>query len=307
MPRDLHELPKLKDSLSYTYIEHAIIEQDNNAIVIIRKDERIPVPVASMTVLMIGPGTTITHAAVKAICDNGCLAVWCGDHAMRYYAFGMGETRSSANLLKQASLCMDEDKHLEVVKRLYELRFPKIPVDGMSLQQLRGLEGVRVREVYKQMSKIYGVKWRGRDYNFKKWDDSDPLNRALSMANVCLYGLCQAAIVSLGYSPGLGFIHTGKLTSFVYDIADLYKMETTIPAAFETVSKGVDEFLERNVRIRCRGLFKECKVLKRIAGDIAYAFDVSGDDQNKNAEQVGDLWDGEDDFIAGGVNYSGDD
>jgi len=234
MPKDLHELPKLKDSLSYIYVEHAIIEQDNSAIMIIKKE-----------------------------------------------------------------------KHLQVVKRLYELRFPKISTDKMDLRQLRGLEGVRVREIYKQMSKIYGIAWKGRDYNFKKWDDSDPLNRALSMANVCLYGLCHAAIVSLGYSPGLGFIHTGKLTSFVYDVADLYKMETTIPAAFETVSKGVDDFLEKNVRIKCRSFFKESKILKRVADDIAYAFNIDADEQNKNAEEVGDLWDGEEDFIAGGVNYSG--
>ena len=123
LPRDLHELPKLRDSLSYIYIEKAIIERDNNAIVFIRENERIPVPISAVTVLMLGPGTSITHAAIKIICDSGCMAVWCGE-GNPLLCFWNGETRSSSNLLRQAKYCMDELKHLEVVRRLYYLRFP---------------------------------------------------------------------------------------------------------------------------------------------------------------------------------------
>lgn len=304
MPRDLHELPKLRDSLSYIYIEKAIIERDNNAIVFIRENERIPVPISAVTVLMLGPGTSITHAAIKIICDSGCMAVWCGEGATRYYAFGMGETRSSSNLLRQAKYCMDELKHLEVVRRLYYIRFPGINTEGMTLAQIRGMEGVRVRETYKLLAKKYGVSWKGRSYNRNNWNASDPLNIALSAANACLYSLCQAAIISLGYSPGLGFIHTGKQTSFVYDIADIYKTQTTIPAAFETYAYSDKNDIERTVRIKCRRLFRENRILKRIAEDINYLFDFDERDDNVNAEKPSDLWDLEEEFVQGGVNYS---
>ena len=304
MPKDLNELPKLRDSLSYLYIEKAVIERDGNAIVLVRTNERIPVPISSVTVLMMGPGTSITHAAMRIICESGCLAVWCGENGMRYYGFGMGETRSSAHLQRQAELCLDERKHLDVVKRMYSLRFPGIATEDMTLAQIRGLEGVRVRESYKTMARIYGVKWSGRNYNKKDWDASDPLNMALSTANACLYALCHAAIISLGYSPGLGFIHTGKLTSFVYDIGDLYKLKTTIPAAFDSVAHADKADLVQMVRIKCRNSFREQKVLKRIADDIEYLFNINDTEQDVNAEKTGDLWDDDDDYVQGGKNYA---
>ncbi|MEG0766323.1 MAG: type I-E CRISPR-associated endonuclease Cas1e, partial [Clostridia bacterium] len=199
MPRDLHALPKLRDSLTFLYLEHAVIEQEALSIVAIQGADRIPVPIASMTVLLLGPGISITHAAVKAVCDNGCTIVWCGERAARFYAVGLGETRSAQNLLLQAHLCMKEDRHMEVVRRMYRRRFPEIDCEGMTLQQIRGMEGIRVREAYRQAARQYGVQWKGRDCKQENWEDADDLNRALSMANAVLYGLCQAAIVSLGF------------------------------------------------------------------------------------------------------------
>lgn len=114
--KNLQELPKLSDSISYLYIEHAIIEQDNTAIVAIQKDGRIPIPIASMTCLLLGPGTSVTHAAIRAICENGCMAIWCGEGATRFYAAGTGETRSAQNLLHQAKVCMDEEMHMAAVR-----------------------------------------------------------------------------------------------------------------------------------------------------------------------------------------------
>ena len=303
MPKDLHELPKLRDSMSYLYVEHAIIEQDDLSIVVIREDGRIPVPVASLTVLFMGPGTRITHAAVKAVCDNGCMAVWCGEHAARFYAFGMGETRSAANLLKQAELCMDEAKHMVVVGRMYERRFPSFPTENLTLKQIRGMEGIRVRQAYAHASKLHGVPWKRRDYKNTDWDASDTINKALSLACSYLYGVCHAAIVTLGYSPGLGFIHTGKMLSFVYDVADLYKAETTIPAAFEAVAqKGLDDDLDRRVRCLCRRQFKNHDILKRIPLDLDWIFQSEKVDEDINAPKPGAIWD-ENDTLAGGHNY----
>lgn len=163
MAKDLHELPRLCDSISYLYAEHCIVEQDDSSIILLKKDGNIPVPVASTTCLMLGPGTSITHAAVKVLSENGCLVVWCGDHGSRFYAAGLGETRSAQNTLLQAKLCMDDAAHTAVVRRMYERRFPKLPDKEYTVKQLRGMEGIRVKTVYKTMSKLTGITWKGRD------------------------------------------------------------------------------------------------------------------------------------------------
>ena len=305
MPRDLHELSRLEDSLSYLYVDKAIVERDENSIVIIRENERIPVPVSALTVLMLGPGTNVTHAAMKVMADSGCLVIWCGEGALRFYGYGMGETRSAGRLLRQAQCCMDEEKHMAVVRRMFEMRFPGINLADKTLAQMRGLEGIRMRETYKLLAKKHRLTWKVRAYRMEDWDASDDLNKALSAANACLYGLCNAAIVSLGYSPGLGFIHTGKMMSFVYDIADLYKTETTIPVAFEIVTQPRTEPIDRAARIRLRTVLRERRILKRIAGDIAALFDtMEGEDPNRI--DAGELWDGEDHTIEGGVNHAED-
>lgn len=301
MKKDLKELPKLRDSISYLYMEHARIDQDAAAIMFEMEDGKIPVPVASLTCLLLGPGTSITHAAVKTITENGCLIVWCGENATRFYASGMGETRSARNTLLQAELCMNQEKHLSVVRKMYGIRFPEMPTKDLTLEQIRGLEGIRVRGAYQLAAKQFGVKWKGRDYKQKDWDEADPINRALSEANAILYSLCQAAIVSLGYSTALGFIHTGKALSFVYDIADLYKAKTTIPAAFEAVSKGTGE-LSKNIRLNCRKRFAAIGLLKRIAKDIETIFAI-GDSEIDDSKIIGDIWNEDGSTIEGGINY----
>ena len=303
--QNFQELPKLEDSISYIYIEHAIIERSDSAIIAIQEAGKTPIPIAAMTCLLLGPGTKITHAAIRALCDNGCMAIWCGENGTRFYAAGIGETRSARNLLRQAHMCMDADSHLKVAVRMYQIRFPHTKTDGMTLQQLRGMEGIRVRKAYDLASRTTGVKWRKRTYKSENWQAADAINRALSEANAMLYGLCHAAIVSLGYSPGLGFIHTGKQLSFVYDIADLYKVETTIPAAFAAVNtapKPTDD-LSKAVRLQCRARFANAKLLSRIPKDIAWLLNDSEIEGRDNAQNVGQLWDNRGNSIGGGVNY----
>lgn len=299
---DYHILPKLRDSISYVYVEHAVINQENASIVMQQEDGKIPIPVASVTCLMIGPGVSITHDAIRTICDNGGLIVWCGEAMGKFYAFGNGETRSAQNILRQAELCMDTESHIEVAKRMYEIRFPKLPKGDYSIEQLRGMEGIRVKQAYKLASKMSGVKWNGRNYKTKDWNESDPINRALSAANAILYNVCQAAICSLGYSTALGFVHTGKILSFVYDIADLYKADTTIPVAFQTVRMGDDD-IERRVRIKCREAFRNIQLLKRIPEDIEWIFHIN-DSEQLDAKRTGDLWNENGSTSNGGVNYS---
>lgn len=308
--KDLHELPKLRDGLSYLYVEHCRVDQEDKAIAVHDASGKIPVPCASLALLMLGPGTEITHAAVKVLAESGCLVEWCGEGSVRFYAVGTGETRSARNLLRQAKLCSDPKLRLEVVMRLYRMRFRETLPDGITLQQIRGREGARVRDAYAAASQSSGVRWTGRSYNRGRWGGADPINRALSTANSCLYGLCHAAIVSVGYSPGLGFVHTGKQLSFVYDVADLYKTETTIPAAFRAVAEsGTD--LERRVRLACRDLFVQTRLLQTIVDDLDGALEVPGlsdadFDQEFDNEQAlpGGVWDPDLKVVAGGVNYA---
>jgi CRISPR-associated protein Cas1 len=266
--KDLHALPKFRDSIGYLYVEHALIDREAYSITIWDENGSTPVPAVSLALLMLGPGTRITHGAMNTLADNNCLVCWCGEEGVRLYAASTGGTRSAANLLHQARLATDEKLRLEVVKRMYRMRFSGGDLDpALTVEQLRGMEGARVRAAYAEMSRQTGLEWGGRNYDRGNWNKTDAVNRALSCANACLYGLCHAAIVSIGYSPGLGFIHTGKQLSFVYDIADLYKADLTIPIAFEVATQNPDN-LERTVRLRCRDVFRDHHLLARIVPDI---------------------------------------
>lgn len=307
--RDLHELPKFRDGLSYLYLEHCKIDQDAKSIAIEDPDGKTPVPCAALSLLMLGPGTSITHAAIRSLAENGCLVIWCGEQATRFYAQGMGESRDASRLIRQARLCSDPELRLQIVLRMYRMRFPEPLPDGLTLQQIRGKEGIRVREAYARASLETGVPWSGRSYRRDDWNQSDPVNKALSAGNACLYGICHAAIVSLGYSPGLGFIHTGKQLSFVYDIADLYKVEITVPLAFQIAAKG-SAGIETEMRKSCRDLFRQNRLLERIVDDIEGVLDLKGSQfSNTTADFDGDqalpggIWDPDAGTVAGGVNY----
>jgi CRISP-associated protein Cas1 len=299
------ELPKFRDGLSYLYIEHAKIEQDQHSIALLTPDGASSVPSASLGVLMLGPGTSITHAAIKSLAQNGCSVHWVGEEQQRFYASGTGETHSSRNLMRQAKLWANPNTHLEVVKRMYRMRFPeKLPPD-ITLEQLRGYEGVRVREAYAKASKTSGVEWTGRNYNKGKWSDADPINRALSTGAASLYGVCHAAIASSGYSPALGFIHVGKQLSFVYDVADLYKAECLIPVAFAVVAESPEK-VETRTRSELRETIRQTKLLERVVKDLHSLFEGLDEDDMTDGINPSALWDNQQGEVGGGVNYAGE-
>lgn len=311
--RDLHELPKFRDGLSYLYVEHCKIEQDKLAIALFDTEGKISVPCANLALLMIGPGTSITHAAIRVLAENGCLVVWCGEEGIRFYAQGMGETRSSKKIIHQANLVSNSLTRLAIVKKMYQMRFKDDVDKNLSIEQLRGREGARVKDTYMRESKKTGIPWKGRIYKQKDWSASDPVNKTLSTANSCLYGLCHSAIVSIGYSPAIGFIHTGKQLSFVYDIADLYKADITIPIAFQIVQES-DLDIERRTRVTCRDKFKEFRLLPQIIDDIEKIFDIENQNSDENElnrnidldseiATPGGLWDPTISEVRGGKNF----
>lgn len=294
--QDLHELPRLRDSLSYLYVEQAIVNRRRSAVEYVNEDGCVPIPAASLAVLMLGPGTSITHAAVRVLAENGCTILWTGEDGFRFYAQGMGETRKAYHLLQQASMASNPEQRQEVVLRMYRRRFQDELDADLTLPQIRGLEGVRVRSAYQQASREFGIPWVGRKYDRKDWGGGDPVNRALSAANALLNGVCHAAIVSGGYSTAIGFIHTGKQLSFVYDVADLYKTDLTIPTAFQAAAESPVQ-VERRVRQACRERFRQEKLLERILPDIDRLLNIApeapggGEDVDSSPALPTDLWD----------------
>jgi len=267
-PLDLSSLPKFRDGLTFLYMEHIKVDRDQAGIRLSGPEGEFRFPCAEVSTLMLGPGTSVTHAAIFELSKFGCLVIWCGEQGVRFYASGIGETRSAKNLYRQAALWSRKETRLAVARRMYLLRFMDCAVsEGASIEVLRGLEGARVRAVYAKASEEYGVPWSGRSYRKGEWAVADPVNRALSVANTCLYGICHAGIVSFGFSPALGFVHSGRMHSFVYDVADLYKMEVSVPVAFQEARMGIQD-LERRVRISMRERFRSGGILKRIEADI---------------------------------------
>ncbi len=274
--RTLHELPRFEDRWSYLYLEYGTLDQTSQGLTFGNRTSLTSIPINQLSLVMLGPGTTITHAAVKALAGNSCLLAWTGADGVKLYAHSTGGTFSARRLLRQAQLVSDEKARLEVAVRMFQKRFPGEDLAGKSLEQIRGMEGQRVRAIYTRVAAEHGLEWHGRDYDQADWGAATPANRALSAANSCLYGVCHAAIVSAGYSAGLGFIHTGKLLSFVYDVADFYKTELTVPLAFRlAATEGAP--LERAVRMACRAAFYEFRLMERILPDIAEVLDARDD------------------------------
>ncbi|MCB5412193.1 type I-E CRISPR-associated endonuclease Cas1e [Pseudogemmobacter faecipullorum] len=259
----------LKDRASILFIEHAQLDVIDGAFVIVTAaGERIVVPVGGIACLMLEPGVRVSHAAVVLAARVGTLLTWVGEGAVRLYAAGQPGGARSDHLLWQARLALDDAARLRVVRKMYELRFGEPAPARRSIDQLRGIEGVRVRETYALLARQHGVDWNRRAYDVQDWESGDMPNRCLSSATSCLHGLCEAAVLAAGYAPAIGFLHSGKPLSFVYDIADIWKFETVVPEAFRVAglaAKGkLDMAPERAVRLACRDSFRRTRLLSKI-------------------------------------------
>ncbi|NER00911.1 MAG: type I-E CRISPR-associated endonuclease Cas1 [Cyanothece sp. SIO2G6] len=296
----LRTLPKVRDSIGFLYFDRCKIEQESKAIAIFKKKDKYVIPCAGLSTLLLGPGVRITHAAMKTLADNACEVQWVEEDCFRFYSSGKGSSASVQRLHHQARIWADPDQHMAVVRKMYEFRFPEPLPEDLTLQQIRGREGVRVRTAYGRMSKATGVPWHGRNYKTDDWYDADPINRALSTANSYLYAVCQAAMVAVGYSTALGFIHTGKPLSFVYDVADLYKADTTIPAAFEAIAES-ESGDSKSVRQRCREKFTEQRLMRRLVEDIDTVLGYGAGELE--VPKVSYLWDDQVEWVEGGQDW----
>lgn len=299
---ELNELLRIEDRVSFIYIEHARISREDSALVVYDQRGVIHIPVALVGVLLLGPGTDISHRAVELIGDAGTSVVWTGELGVRQYAHGRALTHSSRFLEKQARLVSNNRFRLDVARRMYQLRFPNEDVSKNTMQQLRGKEGARIRKLYASLSKEYDVEWNGRKYDVNDFESGSVVNQALSVGNVALYGLVYSVIAAMGISPGLGFVHTGHDLSFVYDVADLYKGEISIPIAFQIASLATSsDDVERMTRLKVRDAFVETKLIQRVVKDLQYLLDIEPPEQIE-ADLI-NLWDDKDRLVAHGVSY----
>jgi CRISPR-associated protein Cas1 len=258
----------MKDRISMMFVQYGQIDVIDGAFVVIDKTGvRTHIPVGSIACLMLEPGTRVSHAAIRLASTVGTLLVWVGEAGVRLYASGQPGGARADRLLYQAQLALDDELRLKVVRKMYEMRFGEPAPARRSVEQLRGIEGARVRETYKLLAKQYGVQWRGRNYDVSDWERGDLPNQCLSAATSCLYGITEAAVLAAGYAPAVGFIHTGKPLSFVYDVADIFKFESVVPIAFRVAAKSPAN-PDREVRLACRDYFRASNLLGRIIPSI---------------------------------------
>jgi CRISPR-associated protein Cas1 len=259
----LNPIP-LKDRTAMIFLQYGQLDVLDGAFVLIDKNGvRTHIPVGSVACIMLETGTRVSHAAVRLASTVGTLLVWVGEAGVRLYASGQPGGARSDKLLYQAKLALDDQLRLKVVRKMYELRFKEAPPSRRSVEQLRGIEGARVRQTYMLLAQRHGIKWHGRKYDPKDWQKGDVVNRCISAATACLYGITEAAVLAAGYAPAIGFIHSGKPLSFVYDIADIIKFDSVVPRAFEIAASCPAE-PDREVRLACRDLFRSQKLTGKL-------------------------------------------
>ncbi|MGF1656615.1 MAG: type I-E CRISPR-associated endonuclease Cas1e [Verrucomicrobiales bacterium] len=269
----METLAPAKDRWTPVYLEHGRIEVDDSSVKWISSDGTVcRLPVATISALILGPGTTITHAAIKAAAQCNCPLFWLGEDGLRFYALGITPNHDNSMARKHATTWASIHRRNEVARRMFRFRFPDVPVGGVTIKQLRGMEGRRVKKAYADFGTKFGVTWKGRDYNPSNWNLADNVNQALSAATASHYALSAAVCCAMGFIPQLGFIHQAGTLPFIYDVADLYKHETSWPAAFEAISINpkddgtlVRKIFKRNV--------EQTRMLQRMPNELKQLFE----------------------------------
>lgn len=299
---DLQALPQIRDRLSFLYLEHCKINRQDGAVTITDARGVVHLPGGNIGVLLLGPGTQVSHRAMELLGDAGASILWVGEQGVRYYAHGRPLTHSARLIIRQAELVSNTRTRLAVARHMYQMRFPQEDVSTLTMQQLRGREGARVRSSYRQASKQTGVLWNGRVYDPQDFDAANDINQALSAAHTCLYGICHCVIIALGCAPGLGFVHTGHERSFVYDIADLYKADLSIPLAFEATAAQPPD-LTGTVRRKMRDRIASLRLMEQVVKDIRSLLLDDEESQLEADPSVLRLWDDKAGQVSSGVLY----
>lgn len=262
-------LPQVKDKYPFLYLERGRLEIDDSSIKWIDADANVvPIPVATINTLLLGPGTTVTHEAIKTATAANCAVCWVGEDSLLFYAAGFLPTADTRNLKRQIALAASEDSALTVARAMYAKRFPDAELAGKSLNSMMGMEGNRVRALYQQKAEEYGVGWKGRQFTPGKFELSDVTNQVLTAANAALYGILCSAVHAMGYSPHIGFIHSGSPLPFVYDLADLYKESLCIDLAFSLTREMAGRYDKYKVSDAFRKRVISMDLLEMVSADV---------------------------------------
>lgn len=299
---ELQALPQIQHRITFLYRERCKVNRQDSAVTFTDEKGTVLVPAAGINALLLGPGTSVTHRAMELISDTGMGVVWVGEQGVRCYASGRPLTGSAELLIRQAALVSNTRSHLAVARSMYQMRFPGEDVSRLTMQQLRGREGSRVRAAYRRAAAQWKVPWSGRVYRPDDFEAGDDVNKALSAGTACLYGLAHAVIAALGCSPGLGFVHVGHENSFVYDVADLYKAELCIPIAFEAAAAGVED-IGAFTRRRMRDAMVAAHLPERMVRDL-HVLLRGGQQSAQSLPDVVYLWDERTERVANGINFA---
>lgn len=269
-------LPQIKDKYPFLYLERGRLEIDDSSIKWIDSENNVvPLPVATLNTLLLGPGTSITHDAVKTATAANCSVCWVGEDSLLFYAAGFLPTADTRNLKQQIEIASHPQKSLEVARRMFARRFPTADLDGKNLKEMMGMEGHRVRALYQSKAEEYQVGWKGRKFVPGKFETSDVTNQVLTSTNAALYGILCSAVHSMGYSPHIGFIHSGSPLPFIYDLADLYKERLCIDLAFSLTRDMAGRYNKHKVSESFRSRVIEMDLLATLAVDIPDMLGVS--------------------------------
>jgi CRISP-associated protein Cas1 len=262
-------LPQVKEKYPFIYLEKGRMEIDDSSVKWIDCDcNVVRLPVAMLNCILLGPGTTVTHEAVKVMAAANCGICWVGDDSMMFYASGQTPTSNTRNIHHQMMLAANPASSLEVARRMYSYRFPDADLQKKTLSQMMGMEGLRVRKFYEELAVKYNVGWKGRRFEPGKFEMSDTTNKILTAANAALYSIILSAVHSMGYSPHIGFIHSGSPLPFIYDLADLYKQKVSIELAFSLTFEMAGYYDRHKIATEFRKRVIEMDLLGKIGPDI---------------------------------------
>lgn len=228
------------------------------------------IPYQGVSMLLLGPGTSVTHDVLRLAARHGMLIAAVGEGGVKYYtAPPMGRGRSDV-ARAHAQLWAVPGKRLDVARRMYAWRFGRI-LPYKDIETLRGIEGARIKESYKLTAQKYGLAWQGRHYDRDDPNAADLPNQAINHAATFVEAAADIATAAVGALPPLGFIHEDSSNAFVLDIADLYRVDITLALAFGSVQefrKGKVNSLEREVRKRAAKLFRQEKLIPKMIDRI---------------------------------------
>lgn len=322
----IQELPRSIDRWTFCYLDQCYIHVDGGSIMAKRNDDRtLVIPSASCMAIILGPGATVTHDAVKLLGGTGTAVIWMGADQTRFYASGRPLSESAKLIEAQAKIVSNQRLRMACAKKMYGIRFPGIDAASRTtMNSLRGMEGNRMKTIYKDNEERTGVKWHGRYTELDLIENIDTgsktVNKAITIGNQVLYAVCYAVCSAVGLSPALGVIHCKHQGSFIYDLSDLYKGKTTIPIGFDVAKELGDDYpdldrISRETRKRLRRKFKEIRLLKQMSQDIKYLFEDNDDEEKSSsiesflpdeiiwADEETGLWDSNG-VLPGGINYA---